>query len=121
MPVNGTHGHLVGDNLLRMVANTLKETIKGRDTVARIGGEEFAIMLPDTPIGGAMTLADNIRRTFEQLDLKKKNTGESLGKVTLSFGVTAYDHNETADRFQNRADEALYQSKNAGRNRVTGL
>jgi len=119
--VNDTHGHLVGDNLLRMVAATIKDSIKGKDMAARIGGEEFAMILPDTPFDGAMKLADNIRLTFERLDLKKKNTGESLGKITLSFGVGVFKKNETADAFMNRADKALYQSKNKGRNTVTGL
>lgn len=119
--VNDSHGHLVGDNLLRMIASTIKDSIKGRDVAARVGGEEFAIMLPDTPFKGAMQLAENMRITFEQLDLKKKNTGESLGKITLSFGVTAYKTNEAAEAFFSRADEALYQSKNKGRNKVTGL
>lgn len=117
--VNDTHGHLVGDNVLRMVAATIKDSIKGKDTVARVGGEEFVILLPDTPLEGAAKLADNMRRTFEGLDLKKKSTGESLGKVTLSFGVTIYKKNENSEDLVNRADEALYQSKNEGRNKVT--
>ena len=119
--VNDTHGHLVGDNVLRMVAATIKDSIKGKDLVARVGGEEFAILLPDTPFDGAMTLADNIRLTFERLDLKKKNTGENLGTLTLSFGVATYRKDETTEDFVHRADEALYRSKNAGRNKVTGL
>ena len=119
--VNDTYGHLVGDNVIRMVATTLKESIKGKDLAARIGGEEFAILLPDTPIEGAMKLANDIRLAFEGLDLKKKSTGESLGKITLSFGVTAYREGEAVDDFINRADEALYQSKETGRNKVTGL
>ncbi len=119
--VNDTYGHLVGDNVLRMVAATLKDTIKGKDLAARIGGEEFAILLPDTPIEGALKLADDIRLAFERLDLKKKSTGESLGQITLSFGVTAYREAEAVEDFINRADQALYQSKNTGRNRVTGL
>ncbi len=116
--VNDTHGHLVGDNVLRMVATTIKDAIKGKDMVARIGGEEFAILLPNTPIEGAEKLAENIRRDFEQLDLKKKNSGESLGEITLSFGVTAYWRGEAADDFVHRADEALYSAKTAGRNKV---
>lgn len=119
--VNDAHGHLVGDNLLRMVAATIKDSIKGKDLVARVGGEEFAIMLPDTPFEGALTLAESMRVTFEHLDLKKKNTGESLGTITLSFGITRYRTGETAEDFLRRADEALYQSKNDGRNKVTGL
>lgn len=119
--VNDTHGHLVGDNVIRMVAAAIKDSVKGRDCVARVGGEEFAVLLPETPFEGAMKLAENMRLTFERLDLKKKNTGESLGKVTLSFGVTGYKPNETAEMFINRADEALYRSKNSGRNKVTGL
>ena len=119
--INDTHGHLVGDNVLRMVASTIKESIKGKDHAARIGGEEFAIVLPETPFAGAMKLADNMRLTFERLDLKKKNTGESLGRITLSFGVAIYQQNETPDDFVQRADEALYQSKKTGRNKVTGL
>ncbi|MFO7716750.1 GGDEF domain-containing protein [Desulfosarcina sp.] len=119
--INDAHGHLVGDNVLRMVAATLKDSIKGRDLAARLGGEEFAILLPDTPFDGAIKLAEDLRLTFERLDLKKKSTGESLGKITLSFGVTTYNIGEAAEDFVNRADEALYQSKKTGRNRVTGL
>jgi diguanylate cyclase len=119
--INDTHGHLVGDNVLRMVAATITASIKGKDHVARIGGEEFAIVLPDTPFAGAMKLADNMRLTFERLDLKKKNTGESLGRITLSFGVAGYKQNEATDDFIQRADEALYRSKKTGRNKVTGL
>jgi diguanylate cyclase len=58
---------------------------------------------------------------FERLDLKKKNTGESLGKITLSFGVSTYKTDEATEDFVERADEALYRSKKMGRNRVTGL
>ncbi len=119
--VNDAHGHLVGDNVLRRVAATIKDSIKGKDLAARIGGEEFAVLLPDTPFDGAMTLADNMRLTFERLDLKRKNTGENLGTITLSFGVAKYKKDEAAEDFVRRADEALYRSKNAGRNKVTGL
>ncbi|MBC2709684.1 MAG: diguanylate cyclase [Desulfosarcina sp.] len=118
--VNDTHGHLVGDNVIRMVAATIKDSIKGKDLAARLGGEEFAALLPDTPFDGAMKLADNIRLTFERLDLKKKSTGESLGKITLSFGVATYKKDEVAEDFVHRADVALYQSKETGRNKVTG-
>ena len=118
--INDSHGHLVGDSVLRMVAATIKDSVKGRDLVARIGGEEFAVLLPDTPYHGAMKLANNMRLIFERLDLKKKDTGESLGTLTLSFGVAIYSKDEAGEDFVNRADEALYRSKKAGRNMVTG-
>ena len=104
-----------------MVADTVKESIKGKDLVARIGGEEFAILLPDTPVQGALKLADNMRISFERLDLKKKTTGERLGRITLSFGVTAYRKDEADETFLQRADEAMYLSKKSGRNNVTQL
>ena len=119
--INDSHGHLVGDNVLRMVASTVRASIKGKDQAAGIGGEEFPVILPDTPFEGAMKLADNMRLAFERLDLKKKNTGESVGRITLSFGVATYKPNEAADDFIQRADEALYKSKKTGRNKVTGL
>ena len=118
---NDKYGHIVGDNILRVVAKTIKNSIKGKDLAARIGGEEFAVLLPATPINGAVTLAENIRSTFEQLDLKKRDTGEYLRKITLSFGVTSYIRDESIEKFINRADEALYQSKKSGRNKVTSF
>jgi diguanylate cyclase len=104
-----------------MVAATFKDSVKGRDRVARIGGEEFAAILPNTPSHGAIKLAEDIRIAFENYDLKKKTTGESLGKVTLSFGVTKHRKGEMAQDFINLADKGLYKSKEAGRNIVTRL
>ena len=119
--INDTHGHLVGDNVLRVVAATIKNAIRGKDLVARIGGEEFAMLLPDTPFEGGLKVAKNLQHTFECIDLKRKNNRESLGKISLSFGVTAFRKDDTIERFLQRADEALYHSKKAGRNRVSGL
>jgi diguanylate cyclase len=116
--VNDTYGHLTGDDLLRIIAKTLKDFVKGKDMVCRYGGEEFVILLPDTPLEGAVTVSENIRKHFSQMSWKQKSTGVSMGKVTLSAGVALYRPGETMEAFVQRADVALYNSKKMGRNRV---
>jgi len=88
--VNDTHGHLIGDKVLRITGAMLKNCVKGRDLVARYGGDEFVIMLPDTPGEGAITVAENIRSYFEAKRWKKKETGQPIGTITLSLGVSLY-------------------------------
>jgi diguanylate cyclase len=117
--VNDTYGHLTGDDLLRIIAKTLKDFVKGKDIVCRYGGEEFVVLLPDTPLEGAVTVAENIRKHFAQMSWKQKSTGVSMGKVTLSAGVSLYRPGETMEAFVQRGDVALYRSKKSGRNRVT--
>ena len=117
--VNDTHGHLTGDDLLRIVAKTLKDYVKGKDIVCRFGGEEFLILLPDTPLQGATVVAEKIRQHFDNMTWKQKKTGISLGKITLSAGVATHRPGESTEAFVNRADAALYRSKKMGRNRVT--
>jgi len=117
---NDTYGHLIGDQVLKIVAKALKDTVKGVDVVARYGGEEFCVLLPKTPIGGALSVAENIRKTIASKDLKRRDTGETYGQITVSVGVAMFRNNsDTAISFVKRADEALYKSKQDGRNRVT--
>ncbi len=117
--INDSYGHLTGDDLLRIIAKTLKDYVKGKDLVCRYGGEEFVVLLPDTPLRGGVVVAEKIRKHFSQMSWKQKRTGVSMGKVTLSSGVATYRPPENMEQFFQRADVALYRSKKDGRNRVT--
>ncbi len=116
---NDTHGHLVGDIVLREVAQEMKQCVKGRDMLARYGGEEFAILLPATPLTGAKMLAESIRTIVESERLSD-DAGNRLEPVTVSMGVAQLKPGESTDSLIERADSCLYQSKETGRNRVTG-
>lgn len=115
---NDTWGHQTGDQVLRLVAMTLKSNIKGQDTAARYGGEEFAAILPSTDLEGAMIVADNVRKAVQAKELLKRSTNEKLGRITASFGVAMYRQGDTASSLIERADRCLYAAKHAGRNRA---
>jgi diguanylate cyclase len=115
---NDSYGHLTGDQVLRLVGLSLKQTIKGQDITARYGGEEFAVVLPNTALRQALTVADHIRRAVMSKELKKKSTGEILGRVTISVGVSMLKPGDDTDSLIERADACLYAAKRAGRNRV---
>jgi diguanylate cyclase len=115
---NDTYGHLVGDQVLRLVARTMVENLKGRDIIARYGGEEFVILLPQTKIADALKVADHLRTCLASKHVRKRNSNETLGTVTVSIGASTYCPGEELEEFVARADSALYKAKNAGRNRV---
>jgi diguanylate cyclase len=115
---NDSYGHLTGDQVLRLVGMSLKQTIKGQDITARYGGEEFAVVLPNTGLRQALTVADHIRRAVMAKELKKKSTGEILGRVTISVGVSMLKPGDDTDALIERADACLYAAKRNGRNRV---
>ena len=115
---NDNYGHLTGDQVLRLVGQSLKQTIKGADITARYGGEEFAVVLPCTPLRQALIVADHIRRAVMSKELKKKSTGEILGRVTISVGVSLLQAGDEMDSLIGRADACLYAAKRNGRNRV---
>lgn len=115
---NDTFGHQIGDQVLRLVAKTLKDGIKGRDVAARYGGEEFAILLPFTNKIGSEKVADILREQVSKRELINRSTGKPIAKITFSAGVSEYIKGEDCEEFIARADRALYQAKNKGRDCV---
>ena len=115
---NDVHGHQIGDEVLKFVAKKIKKTVKGRDFLARFGGEEFAVILQQTPLAGAKIVAENIRSFFAKKKLRTVLTLKKLGMITVSIGSARYRHGEPLENFIKRSDQALYLAKNAGRNRV---
>ena len=117
--INDEFGHLIGDGVLRYLAKQLDTEIKGKDTLARIGGEEFAILLPQTSYSDAFNVANNLRKKVEQSRLKVKTQDKPVS-LTISAGVSTYQLGEAIEDIMDRADQALYQAKNSGRNKVCG-
>ena len=117
---NDQYGHLTGDQVLRLVALSVKQNVKGRDVAARYGGEEFVVALPNTALQSAITVADHIRRAVMTKELVRRSNGERLGRVTISIGVAVLRPADTLQLLIERADKCLYAAKNQGRNRVIG-
>jgi diguanylate cyclase len=115
---NDTYGHQVGDQVLRLVARTLSDSVKGRDTPARYGGEEFVIILPQTRLKDARVVAEQIRANLTRRKIVGKDSRDEYGTVTLSFGAGQYRPGERLSDLIERADAALYHAKRTGRNRV---
>ena len=113
--VNDTHGHDVGDQVLREVAACLKNFTRYHDIAARLGGEEFAVVAPNMDVESLMKFAERIRKAVADLVI---TSGNVRLKVTTSVGLAVWDHAEDADAFYRRADRLLYQAKRQGRNRV---
>lgn len=115
---NDTHGHACGDVVLQMVAKVIQQNTRNQDMAARYGGEEFVVMLCDTPIATAQKIAERIRSSIENLDILYD--GKHL-TLTLSIGVAQFKPrvDTTAKNLVDRADKALYNSKQTGRNKVS--
>jgi len=115
---NDTWGHQTGDEVLKLVAKTLVDNVKGQDIVARFGGEEFAILLPKTNSRAAIAVSNTIRVAFENRRLVTKDSKRSVGSITVSIGVARYEPGEALAALIHRADAALYRAKHEGRNRI---
>ena len=112
--VNDTYGHQAGDKVLKVVATTLRKNLRETDLVARFGGEEFVSLMPETTLGGGFKVAEKIRATVEKLEFHYRGSNV---KVTISCGISLFMENDTPETAFSRADKALYQAKEQGRNR----
>lgn len=115
---NDNWGHQMGDQVLRIVSQCMKQQFGAQAKLARYGGEEFVVILPDTDLEAAMMAADEARRVVSSQKMKKKSTGELIGRITMSFGTAIMRTDESLSELVRRADDALYAAKNAGRNMV---
>jgi len=115
---NDTYGHAIGDQVLRLVGQCLRTNVKGKDLAARFGGEEFVVILPETPLEHAVAVANDIRKTVETKKIVQRSTGKDMGTVTLSLGVAQFVPGEQIADLLNRADACLYAAKRGGRNCV---
>jgi diguanylate cyclase len=116
--INDRFGHPLGDEMLKLFANLLAHNVKGRDRIACLGGEEFAILLPNTSMGNAYHLTEQIRNQLQNLDWVQERTGETAGKVTASFGIAQLGDGDSAQALFRRADAKLYEAKRNGRNQI---
>lgn len=114
--INDTHGHDVGDEVLKAVAKCLRDLTRYHDVVARLGGEEFAVVVPNMDAQQMIKFADRIRRAVAALIIP--TIGNVRLKVTTSIGLAVWDNPESAEQLYRRADKYLYEAKRLGRNRV---
>ncbi|SFB82431.1 PAS domain S-box-containing protein/diguanylate cyclase (GGDEF) domain-containing protein [Marinospirillum celere] len=114
--VNDTHGHQAGDEVIREVAKILRSTARETDFPGRYGGEEFVLLLPDTPASGALEVAERARKKLEATRIHYEDL---VLQVTISLGISSFSPDlVSAQQWLERADQALYQAKNAGRNQT---
>lgn len=113
--INDTYGHECGDKALASAANCIKEAVRGSDMVFRYGGEEFVIILSDTSLDGANSIANRIHQSIENHTIAY---GMDIIKLTASLGISSLRGNDSSDSLIKRADEAMYQAKKNGRNQI---
>lgn len=110
--INDSHGHAVGDQVIVLVSREIQNQVRVTEYLARVGGDEFMLLLPETCLQDALNTAERLQDMLAERPLKP------VGPISCSFGVCEYIHGETIDDFMRRADEAMYAAKEAGRGRV---
>lgn len=114
--INDTYGHQAGDTVLRTISDSMKLSLRLSDIIGRIGGEEFAVILPETDINAALIIGDRLRKRIEALEIPHKN---SKLKITISIGASSSSKDDLSiDDVLQRSDAALYRAKDNGRNRI---
>ena len=116
--INDRYGHVFGDQVIQSVSQAIKASVKGRDIAARYGGDEFAVLLPETGGHGGATVAEYIRRIIERRRISDFTGDGEMVAVTVSVGLATLKGTEMALELLRRADKALYQAKKSGRNQV---
>ncbi len=114
--VNDTYGHIAGDAVLRELAQALRTTTRRSDYVGRYGGEEFMVLLPETPLDKALLLAEKLRVAVSEIVVQAE--GHTIKNTTISLGAAGFEDDPSVESFINRSDKGLYKSKKNGRNQV---
>jgi len=115
---NDTYGHVVGDKVLQSFAKVLAHICEGKGFPARYGGEEFVVLLPNSSLDSAVKIAEDIRIVTQNMKIKQRGSDQEIDRITTSLGVAQYQANEDIQDYIGRADNALYQAKESGRNQV---
>ena len=115
---NDTHGHVIGDKVLSYVAKCLHKSTCGQGMAARMGGEEFSLLLPDNDTDKAVLFADKVREYISSRKLTSDLTNKDIGNITVSIGVSTCRQDDVLEALIERADKALYLAKDSGRNQV---
>lgn len=115
---NDNYGHQTGDQVLKLVGKILESSVREGELAARYGGEEFALVMPGAELDDARTVCERVRELVSSKQIRNRNTGESMGNITLSLGVALYKPGDTTTDMIQRADAGLYFAKENGRNQT---
>ncbi|AQM21040.1 MULTISPECIES: GGDEF domain-containing protein [Vibrio] len=118
---NDNYGHLFGDTVIKGIAKKLQSSCRDGITAYRFGGEEFVLIVPNKTLRIARQFAESLRRSIEKMSVKDRRSGNQVGNITASFGVTELQLGDTSESLIERTDKLLYEAKQLGRNRVMPL